>query len=80
MNFLMAIELILGFLLVLLTVSQVLVPLWNDRPIFPILNRVSKLQKNIGEVKTEIEADHLQMEVDSLKRSRSSHNPNREQK
>ena len=70
MNFLALSEITLAVVFILTMITQVVIPLWNDRPLFPILNKSRKsIEHNIAELNEleDIEAMNQKL-VDILKR------------
>lgn len=51
MNFLAIIEISVSIVFILTMITQVIIPLWSDRPIFPILNKSrTKLTQKVIEL------------------------------
>lgn len=72
-------EAFVAFLFFITVITQLIVPLWNDRPIFPFLNkRKSKLEKNLktlNELKDEQElADQLAERANTLNKQQEIQN------
>ena len=57
--FLRLIEFLLYIALLLGTVSQVLIPLWKNRPLFPFFRERRKIESKFGEVVEKKEAEEL---------------------
>lgn len=62
----------LGFLLFFiigwLIYSQVISPLFNNKPLFPAFNRASKMEEKIEELKEQLTEEELQNKIFELER------------
>lgn len=70
MNILAIIEVSIAVVFILTMITQVVIPLWNDRPIFPILNKSrTSIEHNLIELNelNDVEAMNQKL-VDILKR------------
>ena len=61
--FLRLIEFLIYVALILGTVSQVLIPLWRNRPLFPFLREKRKVESKFGEVVEKKEAEELSQRI-----------------
>lgn len=68
--FLRLIEALLYVALVLVTVSQVLIPLWRNRPMFPFFRERRKVESQFGEVAEKKEVEKLQQRMRDISRTR----------
>ena len=46
-------EYVMGALIVLVLITQVVIPLWNKKPIFPFFGKTAKLEDKLGSVEEE---------------------------
>lgn len=60
-------EVIIGFLILWVIMTQVFTPLWFNRPIFPAFREKAKVEGDIILTKEEIEVGKLQKKLDALK-------------
>jgi hypothetical protein len=68
--FLRLIEALLYVALVLGTVSQVMIPLWRNRPLFPYFRERRKIESKFGEVVEKKEVDSLTERMRRVSRTR----------
>lgn len=65
-------ELVLMSLLLYLGITQVVLPLWRDTPLFPIFRRESRLQHELAEATEKVvEADLEQKIVETAQKAES---------
>ncbi len=63
MVFLAFVELVIILLLCIIGITQVVIPLWNNKPIFPAFRGPGKVEHELGEVQEELDALKIEEEV-----------------
>jgi hypothetical protein len=74
MSFLGVIDLLIWSLCIISGVTQVIVPLWQGKPLFPFFRPKTKLQYKLSEVKEEKEEDEIKEEIKALKKQKPTTN------
>ena len=70
MVFLELAELILSILVFVLFVTQVIIPIWKGENLFPLFRKkLAKVQKEMAQVKEDIELELKKNKVEELKKS-----------
>lgn len=67
MNAVRWIELTTLLVVVIVIATQIIVPLVRNRPIFPILRKTAKLEKELGRAEQELEDTKLEKKVSRIK-------------
>lgn len=68
MVFLVFIEIVVVLLLLIVGITQVVIPLWNNRPLFPAFRDPGKVEYELGEVEEELHSLELEKEVMTKKK------------
>lgn len=69
MVFLAFIEIVVVLLLLIVGITQVVIPLWNSRPLFPAFRDPGKVEHELGEVEEELHSLELEKEVMTKKKT-----------
>lgn len=67
--FLRLLELLFLVLVFIMVSTQVILPLWQNRPLFPIFGRRRKVETQLGKVVEEREVNELEKRVHDLHKS-----------
>ena len=67
--FVYAIEFVLALLLAVLVWTQLVAPLWQGRPLLPLLRRRARAERDLRAAQDEIEAAATERRVDAARRA-----------
>lgn len=68
--FFLVIELTVAFVVVLLIGTQVIIPLWNNAPLFPMFGRKASIVNQMGKAVDKMEADELEKDLTKLQKGK----------
>lgn len=69
MIFLAFVEIVVVLLLLIVGITQVVLPFWNSRPLFPAFRAPGKVEHELGEVEEELHSLELEKEVMTKKKT-----------
>ncbi len=74
MSFLAIIDLLIWSLCIIFGVTQVIVPLWQGKPLLPFFRPKAKLEYKLSEAKEEKEEEILKEKIETLKNKKPKTN------
>lgn len=67
MRFFQALEFFLSVLIAIVLTTQVVIPLWRGRPLFPLARRRARLESELREIADEVETARLERKLENVR-------------